>query len=68
MVGFECSGILGQSINRCGLWQIPIGFRDIQFQSFDDVTSSKVKWWICGQILAVLAARIDTTPWTFEHT
>ena len=40
MLGFEYSGILGLSINRCGLWQIPIGFRDIQFQSFDDMSSS----------------------------
>ena len=57
-----------ESINTLYGCCIPIGFRGIQFQSFDHVNSSYVKWWTCGQILVVLAVRTDTAPWTFEHT
>ena len=33
---------------------------DIQFQSFDHVTSSYLKWLACSQILAFQAVLIDT--------
>ena len=41
---------------------IPLGFRDIQVQSFDHVTSNYVELWAFIQILAVLAPVTDTTP------
>ena len=37
---------------------------DIQVQSFDHVSSSYLKWWAYSQILAFLAALIDTLPWS----
>ena len=42
---------------------IPFGFRDIQVQSFDYVTSSYLRWWACSQTLAILAALVDTLAW-----
>ena len=39
---------------------IPIGFRDIYIQKFWNMTSSYLQKWACSQILAFLAAFIDT--------
>ena len=70
-----CPGILKSSSgtdmlsNRCEsiaflfMGYIPFGFRDIQVQSFDYVTSSCLRWWACSQTLAILAALVDTLTW-----
>ena len=45
---------------------ISLGSRDIQVQSFDHMTSSELKRSACSQMLAFLAALIDTLPWTLQ--
>ena len=44
------------------------GSRDIKIQKFWNVTSSYQQYWACSQLLAFLAAFIDTLPSTLVNT
>ena len=71
-ISLGCSGMLKSRSNKdmvSNRWEsirtllsgyIPLEIRDIQVQSFNQLTSSYLKWCACSQILAFLTALINT--------